>query len=153
MPASPAVPAAAAPEQSNRAAFGQRFQETLKLETPDGAYMFAIRDGAIYAGLATAKPTRLTTEVNTEFGGYSAWLPGSGVCLFYRVGDKFCLAYPADDGRWVHEPLPYSVSFGRDTSIGMVGGSPWLVFSSTDGSRYVVRYSGQGWEEVGSGTR
>jgi hypothetical protein len=162
-PAAPAQPAAvippAVPEQpanqtpSAGRPLGQRFAETVKLSTPDGQYMFAIRDGAIYAGLADGKPTRLSTEADADFGGYAAWLPGSGPCVFYRVGNQFCLGRPATDGRWSHEPLAYSVQFGNDTTIGLVGGMPWLVFSTTDGKRYVVRYTGNGCEEVGSGSR
>jgi hypothetical protein len=154
-PASSISPSAApARPASTQRAFGQRFSETLKLDTPDGIYMFAIRDTAIFAGLADGKATRLSDTVDAAFGGYSAWLPGSGICLFYRVGDQLCLAYPSgSDERWVHEPLPYAVRFGTDTSIGLVGGLPWLTFSTSSGNRYVVRFNGQSWEELGSASR
>jgi hypothetical protein len=148
------APAPAPAKQQSAAAsdprpFGQRFLDKVRLDTRDGAYQFSIRNGALYAGHDSAKAVRLADNVDTEFGAFAAWLPGDGACVFYRQGDGIFAAYPAKDG-WAHNPLPYLVRFGPDTSIGLVNGLPWAVFNTTDGQRYVVQFGGHQWNEVGS---
>ena len=121
----------------------------MRLETPDGAYRFVLRNGGLYAGLESGKAQRIADNADVAFDAFAAWIPGDGVCVFYRDGDGIFAAYPTGT-TWAKDPLPYIVSFGTDTSIGLVNGLPWAVFNTTDGARYVVQFGGHQWNEVGN---
>jgi hypothetical protein len=157
-PGAAAQPRASAPAPSklpqsapNYSAFGRQFKEELRLAMPGGNYVFAIRKGVLYAGLEDGKAAKIASGVDSHFGGYAVWMPGSGVSVIYQREGSLNAAYRLKDG-WHLAALGHKLDTRKDTTIGMVGGQPWLVFTGTNGTRYVVSFDGQAWQEVGSGT-
>jgi hypothetical protein len=132
--------------------YGRQFKEELRMATPDGSYVFAIRKGVLYAGLESGKAAKIASGVDTRLGGYAVYTPGIGVSVIYLRESTLNAAYHLKDG-WHLAPLSHKVDTRRDTTLGMVGGQPWLVFTATDGTRYVVSFNGEAWQEVGSGSQ
>jgi len=144
-PSTPAAPA-------DGRAIGARFYDQLRLETPDGAERFTLQDGTLSVAAENGPGAPITANADQQFGVFAAWLPDAGTCLIFREGDGIAAAYRTAAGEWWIEPLSYNVDFGGTTSIGLVGGEPWVTFTAIDGARYVVAFRDKLWQDIGSGS-
>lgn len=143
-PVEPVGPVEAGPQ-----AVGARFYERLRLETPDGVQTFVLEGGRLYAGPETGPWLELSEAADAKLGAFAAWIPGDGVVVIFREGDRLVAAYPSG-GDWWTEPLPLEVDFAGKITLGLVGGAVWVVADSRDGSRYVLGFGGGSWYEIGS---
>ncbi|MCH7472744.1 hypothetical protein IIA79_07330 [bacterium] len=150
-PKAPISPAQHAPEAADgMRAYGVRFYEQTRLETPEGAYEFTMDGSSLLAGPETGPGLEISSRADPSFGVFAFYMPGSGVSIIFAEAGGIVAAYPTEGGEWWIEPLPYEVDFGKGASIGMVGGRPWVTFSGKDDSRYVFAFSGRRWQEIGS---
>ena len=147
-----APPAPEPPAEPVPQALGARFYERLRLETPGGLQTFVLENGGLYAGPETGPWLRISEQADAGFGAFAAWIPADGLVVIFREGDRIVAAFPAGGGDWWIEPLPLAIDFGGKTTIGLVGGVPWVVADGLDHSRYVMGLSGGSWYEVGSAT-
>jgi len=140
------------PAQPQIKASGMRFGSKGRITTPEGARVYHIEKGVLYTQLDGGAQVKVAEGADADFGGYAVLQPGLGSAVIFRQGNRFAAAYPTKDGWWV-EQLNYNVDFSRRPSFSMMGGEPWVTFTATDGTRWVVKLSGHQWTEVGSGTR
>ena len=130
---------------------GTKFHSSVQLVTPGGSMLFYLDRGVLSAGPENGPSQEVATGVDDALGVLAAWQPGAGYCLIYRAGDTITACFN-NGGGWMEEPLPEFADFSKDVTIGMVGGSPWVVFSGFDGSRLVYSYN-RGWQKLGSATQ
>lgn len=157
-----AAPAAAAPAAQPEAvatpaepyvdAFGQQFNDRTRLDTPDGVWVLMLEDGGLKAHTPSGARTEIAGSVDYSYGAYAAWLPDSGPLVMFKAGGTLAAAYPADDGQWWVEYLAAEVDFSHNTTVELIGGAPWAVFTGIDGERYVYTFQHGLWQEVGSGS-
>lgn len=131
---------------------GLRFYNRAILELPDALWTFQLDNGQLTAGLESGAVVQIATDVHPATGVFAAYVPGDGISLIFRQGSQFIATYLSPAGDWWLEPLPFAVDFSENYSIGMVGGVPWVAFSTAEGMRYVFSFAGGQWAEVGSGT-
>jgi len=133
--------------------FGARFYDQTRIDTPQGILAARFDGSTLVVGAGSSNERALSREADPAFGAIALYVPGEGVALIFREGDKIMAAYPTEGGKWWFEPLPYTVDFSKQVNLGMVGGTPWVVFDTPNGARFVVSFTGRHWQEVGSGTR
>lgn len=141
------------PTQPQMKAAGMRFGSKGRIVTPEGGRIYFVEKSALYSQLDGGAKVMVAEGVDAEFGGYAVIQPGLGSAVIFRQGGRFAAAYQTEKDGWYVEQLNYNVDFGRRPSFSMMGGEPWVTFTATDGTRWVVKLSGHQWIEVGSGTR
>jgi hypothetical protein len=132
-------------------ATGMRFGAKGRIQTPDGSRIYRIEKGVLYSQVEGGAEAKVAEGVDADFGGYAIMQPTLGSAVIFRQGNKFAAAYPTAKGWWV-EQLNYNVDFKLRPTFSMMAGEPWVTFTATDGTRWVVKFSGHQWLEVGSGT-
>jgi hypothetical protein len=146
-PRSPAAPAA----QPLDSPVGTRFYSSTLLSGGGQLMLFTVQQGGLYAGPEIGPGQLVASSIDESAGVLAAYQPGIGFSLVYRVGDAIVASW-TDGARWYEEPLPEFVDFSQELTIGMVGGSPWVVFNGFDSRRHIYSYTG-GWQSLGSATR
>ena len=151
--ASPALPVQPQATLEPPQGFGVKFFDQTRIDTPKGILAVRFDGTTLVVGAGSGKERALSRAADPIFGAIAIYVPGEGVALIFREDDTIMAAYPTDGGKWWFEPLPYAVNFKNQVNLGMVNGTPWVVFDSTNGARYVVSFTSRHWQEVGSGTR
>lgn len=146
------APADIEPAAPSTPAYGTRFYEQTRLETAERTMLFRLDGTRLYAGPDMGPAQEICDSVDPQLGVYAAWSAADGITLLYRDGQRLVATYQVEDGQWWREPLPHAVDFKEKITLGLVGEVPWVVFSSEDGTRYVLTFSGRQWYEIGSGT-
>ncbi|MBN2081003.1 hypothetical protein JW859_02225 [bacterium] len=150
-PSQTPAPQQALPSEPGQYAFGKRFYDQVLLETPAGVVRFYLDGEGLYCAPETGPGQEVSPLADAQLGGFAAYMPGEGLVVLFRQGDRIAAAYEAGGGWWV-ETLPHHIDFSQDVTLGLVGGLPWAVFNAQDGSRYVVSFTGGAWQEIGSGS-
>lgn len=145
-------PEADQPPAAANLAYGMRFYEQARLETPESVVRFKLDQGRLSAGPDNGPAREICATADMTLGAYAAYTSADGVIVLYGDNGRLAAAYPLPDGSWLTEPLPYAVDFDGKTTLGLVGGVPWVVFNTVDGTRYVLSFAGRAWQEIGSAT-
>jgi hypothetical protein len=140
------------PAQPQIKSSGMRFGSKGRIVTPEGARVYKVEKGVLYTQLEGGSLVKIAEGVDADFGGYAVIQP-IGSAVIFRQGNRFAAAYQTEKDGWWVEQLNYNIDFSRRPSFSMMGGEPWVTFTATDGTRWVVKLSGHQWIEVGSGTR
>ena len=140
-----------APAQPGMRTTGMRFGAKGRIQTPEGARLYKIEKGVLYTQIDGGKLVKIAEGADADFGGYAIMQPAVGSAVIFCQGNKFAAAYATKDGWWI-EQLNYNVDFSKRPSFSMMSNEPWVTFTATDGTRWVVRFSDHQWLEVGSGT-
>lgn len=145
-PSAPTVEAPSAPR-----AFGTRFYSETVLQTDQGLTFFKLDGTNLLVGPDNGPPNTVASGVDPGFGVLAIYQEGLGISLVYMSGGKL-VGTSQIGGTWVEEPCPQAIDFDQEVSLGVLGGSAWVVATGLDGYRYVLSYSGGYWQEIGSGT-
>ncbi len=147
--ARPAAPTIETPEPPR--AFGTRFYKETVLQTETGLTFFTLDGNQLLVGPENGPPATVANTVDPALGVLAIYQEGVGISLVYKSGGQL-VAASQFGSKWVVEPCPQAIDFSEEVSLGVLGGSAWIVAMGQDGSRYVLSYSGGSWQEIGSGT-